>query len=305
MKARIKSYIDGIAYFRPFGLKMVWNLVFKCRRLPYGIRVAHEMSYKYEFLKRKFKNIDISDTLVPEDNNGPLWFCWWQGREAMPEIVAACYRQLCKNKPVGRDIVFIEESNYKDYVSLDPIILDKFNKGVISITHLSDILRANLLYSYGGIWVDATILCPSGLDDDLLNKPFFSISVPDKTQYISKGLWCGFLMGGCAGNPVFKFLSDCFNDYWNKYDRLVDYYMIDYIIAIAFERDISVRKSISGNSLSLPELYALQHSLNATFDEHHKDILTKNPFHKLTWKGEFVASLQSEKKTVREYIISL
>ena len=45
-----------------------------------------------------------------------------------------------------------------DYVTFTDEIINKFNSGKIDYTHMSDILRAELLYRYGGMWIDATYL---------------------------------------------------------------------------------------------------------------------------------------------------
>lgn len=49
-----------------------------------------------------------------------------------------------------KNVVLITQDNYQQYVELTPIIHNKFLKNTISITHLSDIIRFNLLNDYGG-----------------------------------------------------------------------------------------------------------------------------------------------------------
>lgn len=53
--------------------------------------------------------------------------------------------------------------NYKDFIDLPSYIEEKFKKGIISYTQLSDILRFTLLATHGGIWIDSTYLTLSPL----------------------------------------------------------------------------------------------------------------------------------------------
>jgi hypothetical protein len=46
-----------------------------------------------------------------------------------------------------------------DYVSFPDFILKKWKQGVITNTHMTDLLRLELLIKYGGLWLDATVLC--------------------------------------------------------------------------------------------------------------------------------------------------
>lgn len=41
--------------------------------------------------------------------------------------------------------------------------------------HFSDIVRENLLYKYGGIWMDATIYMTSPFPDTIYNYDYYTI----------------------------------------------------------------------------------------------------------------------------------
>ena len=88
-------------------------------------------------------------------SNSNIWVCWWQGEEKMPDVVKICYRSI-KIMSGKHPVVLITDYNCKDYVKLPQFIWDKYAAGVISRTHLSDILRFYLLKEYGGIWMDIT-----------------------------------------------------------------------------------------------------------------------------------------------------
>lgn len=71
-------------------------------------------------------------------------------------MVQKCYASWLKHNP-GWEVVFLDESNLTDCISLKPRQVTK--------QALSDILRVNLLAKYGGIWVDATCFCIAPLDE--------------------------------------------------------------------------------------------------------------------------------------------
>lgn len=50
----------------------------------------------------KYKN-QTCDSCENIDATSPIWVCWWQGKENMPDIVKACYNSIQKhacNHPV-------------------------------------------------------------------------------------------------------------------------------------------------------------------------------------------------------------
>lgn len=73
----------------------------------------------------------------------------FQGMEHAPKMVQYCFESLKSNLRDKR-IILITEDNYKEYVQFPTYILEKYEKGCFSKTHLSDLLRLELLIKYGG-----------------------------------------------------------------------------------------------------------------------------------------------------------
>ena len=90
-------------------------------------------------------------------SNLNIWVFWYQGESSMPELIRMCYKRICMNAN-GRKVVLLTKDNIDDYVQMPSFIMEKVNKGYISFTHLSDLIRVSLLYKYGGTWMDATLL---------------------------------------------------------------------------------------------------------------------------------------------------
>ena len=62
-----------------------------------------------------------------------------------------------------------------EYISFSDVIVQRFNEGKITLTHLSDILRAKLLYQYGGLWLDATYFISDERFEKIFEKNFYTI----------------------------------------------------------------------------------------------------------------------------------
>ena len=74
----------------------------------------------------------------------------------MPPVVRSCYKSVLKNAE-KHPVILITENNITEYVDIPQYIYEKIREKKMTLTHFSDILRENLLYKHGGIWMDATI----------------------------------------------------------------------------------------------------------------------------------------------------
>lgn len=115
-----------------------------------------------------YSNSTQQQAQVPIMPNSPIWTCWWQGEECMPDIVKACYNAM-KLHGDRHPVILITKDNYKTYIDIPDYILDKQEKGIIDLTHFSDILRAMILSKHGGIWMDSTLLLPHKHIDDFFS----------------------------------------------------------------------------------------------------------------------------------------
>lgn len=103
-----------------------------------------------------------------------MWVLWWQGIDKAPDIVKICIQSIRKN--IGnRNLVILDESNFRDYTNLNPKYENLLNAGAISKTQFSDLLRLNLLYNRGGVWLDSTYLLTGELPNCISDLHFFTI----------------------------------------------------------------------------------------------------------------------------------
>ena len=196
IKKRIDEFISIKNTFGgPFALKC------------YLLRVKSFASYEqfvFDFLEEEFSNLiqkykDIPDATMPNSESSKIWTLWWQGVEQAPEIVKVCLKSQQENMVSnGFQYTVITKDNWKQFIDLPKHIIEKVENGKITLTHFSDIIRAELLKQYGGIWIDATVFCNKKLDLKPVTELFTAkYSLTPKSMTL--GRWTGFLIGDKKG----------------------------------------------------------------------------------------------------------
>ncbi len=188
------------------------------------------------------KELD-SQSRCLQKNEGPIWFCWLQGESEMPKYVKFCYESIKRNGT--REVNLITISNYTKYIQLPDYIIEKVDKGLFSYTFFADILRVNLLYKYGGLWSDSRILLTQPINQNYFDYEFFTIkNHPKSNQFVSNYRWTVGFMACTPKSPIFGVLKNFFAEYVKREDFLVDYFLMDYIIAIAYECNTEIKQLI-------------------------------------------------------------
>jgi hypothetical protein len=153
-----------------------------------------------------------------------VWVYWDTGFENAPPIVQLCADRL--NSFDGVEIVLLENGNLADYVEMPEHIEQKLASGQISRAHYSDLLRLEILYTHGGIWLDATVLLTGNtfpqelLGDELF---FYGMSKPSSNGnpiYLSS--WA---ISSPARHPVLAIARKYLFHYWQRHDSLIDYFL--------------------------------------------------------------------------------
>lgn len=188
----------------------------------------------------------------------PIWMCWWQGEENAPDLVKRCIDSVRRNMDRENSrLHIITLQNCQEYVTFSPEIIEKFNTGQISMTTLSDRLRVELLYRYGGLWIDATYYVVDDRLKSVINHPGFYTLKSNKTtgdNIMAKGRWSDNFFKSNPGFILFGFVVEAFDEYYKYMDELVEYFMIDYFIDIAYENFEEVRAAIDDCELNNPDV---------------------------------------------------
>lgn len=206
----------------------------------------------------------------------------------MPPIVKKCYQLAAQHAPEEHPVVLLTENNYTEYVTIPSYIIDKVKAKTITLTHFSDILRVSLLARHGGLWMDATLYTAGELPQRIFDQPFFSVRVPDDGEYVSRCLWTGFFMGGVKGHPLFLFMRQFFFDYWKSHNELIDYFLIDLGIVMAYDNIPRIRQSIDAGVWYTDKLFYPERNLTKPFNRTWYDELTSEwLYFKMTYRNFF------------------
>lgn len=240
------------------------------------------------YLATKYSDIIDTYKLRPKSSenispNCPIWICWLQGEEQMPPVVRGCFASV-KRHAMQHPICLITLKNYKEHVSIPDYIIDKLKKGEISYTLFSDILRNTLLADKGGIWLDATIYLTQDWND--LDLPFYTIKQnrPDDHVFVSGYRWTGFCMASGTNSLLNSFVRDLFNAYFQEEKGMIDYFLIDYIIALGYNYVPEIKKLIDAVPFSCPNLYYMQQHMAQPVNEADLERVYLDTFaFKLNW----------------------
>ena len=237
-------------------------------------------SYDYNHEEEILPNSEYSDC---------IWVCWWQGLDEAPELVKKCVESIKKNAGDHRVIVLTED-NYKHYVEIPEWIEDKKDKGIITRTHYSDLLRLFLLSKYGGMWLDSTFLCTKPVLDEYFKQSVWSIKRPDYFHAsVASGYFANYSLA-CDLKSRFAFstIRDFVLEYWKRNDVMIDYLLLDYLIVLAQKMDSRISELFSNIRPNNPNCDELYKVLGDEFDvDKWKKIKQDTFLFKLSWKYQY------------------
>ncbi len=259
---------------------------------------------EYQF---KAKNWEKMINAKEEYNKVPVWCCWWQGEKTMPELVKMCHerlKQVLPNEVAALHLITLD--NYMQYVEIPKYIVEKFQKGIITMTTMSDILRFHLLSKYGGYWIDSTVFFSGNIPKEYFTKNFYCQRMTDPIKWkreACKGNWCGFSMAGKKDLIIFHYMKDAFSQWWADYDTIIDYVLIDYILLTGYKYIPEIRSIIDEVPNNNEDIFEMYQVLNKPYSEELYEKLTKrNVMHKLTYKMDLHKTTEDGQQTLYGYL---
>ncbi len=266
-------------------------------------RVEPFLVNKYGFLMEERKKFYSTNQLEHHRSN-VIWFCWLQGLHQAPEIVKVCYTSLLHHLK-DRDIIVIDGTNWKEYVSLPDYIVKKWGKAHIPPALFSDLLRLQLLIRYGGTWIDSTVLCTGFCSENeqethaYLNADLFLFQYTEPCSNKWRGISNWFITA-CTNNEVLMVLRDILFAYWKDYDCTLYYYIFHLFFG-------ELRKVYPKDIATMPYGYsrfsiALSHHWGERFNKQKWDRFTsKVCFHKLSYN--ISNKVRNDKSNYYNYIV--
>ena len=231
-------------------------------------------------------------------DNAPIWIFWWQGEKTMPPIVKSCYKSVLKNAE-KHPVILITENNIKEYVDIPQYVYEKIKEKKMTFTHFSDILRENLLYKHGGIWMDATIYMTSPFSKEMYEYEYYSVK-----GAFEEWEWTGFFQAAGKGNIFAKAVSHLFNCYWKEHNCLISYLLIDCFLAVARKHSLDINQMVNDLPQKDSSIFLLNDQyLDKVYNEHEmNELCKKTNLHKLSYKYSHAERID-EKKTFWGYLV--
>lgn len=153
----LKQYWQGGALFTGIGQFLLLGksrTALEILRLSTTLKTKQKLEKKYNW---KLEEFDKTYTEKEHKTSDIIWICWFQGMDNAPELVKNAINLLLRITRIKSDSTY--RKNISDYVTFPEYIMTKWKQGVITHTHMTDLLRLELLINYGGLWLDATVLC--------------------------------------------------------------------------------------------------------------------------------------------------
>lgn len=221
--------------------------------------------------------------------NRTIWLFWKQGLENAPELVKKCHDSVCRNVPDGFEIVLLSDQNLSKYIRLPDYIWDKYEKGYITTTHLSDMIRMELLCMYGGCWIDATVFCSGAMPMYMLTGEMFVFKLPSvlSVPVVKLSSWWMF---SDSRNRLIHLTRQMLYEYWKQEVDMRNYFLLHIIMSKRIDEDPECRAIFqkipyfnSGNA------HVLQGKLGEKYAEEEWQIIKDaSCIHKLTYKKKYL-----------------
>lgn len=240
----------------------------------------------YKYIKKKYSafvdEIDFDHELIHEHSN-KVWVCWFQGlNKETPTVVKRCIQSMYE-KLHNKEVILLTDENFLEYVSMPDYILKKYKEGIISKTHMTDLLRLELLIKYGGTWIDATVLCTDEIPSYILESDLFlfqNLKPGRDGDAVALSSW---FIAAKSHNKILMCTQKLIYEYWKRNKGLIDYFLIHNFLRISLERFPEEEAKIIKFPNSTPHILLLD--MFEPFDNNKWNAIKQmSPIHKLAYK---------------------
>lgn len=192
------------------------------------------------YFKRYLPAVDaVQETeVIKDDDNEKIFTMWQQGEESAPPLVKACFRSIRRH--CKQELVVLDDNNFTQYVNLPPEIIQKYRAGKIRRAHFADIVRVELLYEHGGIWLDSTAFVTEPIPDWIIKEDFFVFMVGNVGQKYSYMQNC--FIRARRGAYLLAAWRAMILDFWMHENHCFDYFMHQLLFKTLVENDARAKK---------------------------------------------------------------
>lgn len=292
---------ENLAYLRYFGFKLTFlktlNRIAENHRSSKLYKLIRDENHRAieEYIEKTctetLKKLSHDKSDERKEEGDTIWTLWWQGEEEAPPLVRYCFESMRKNSN-GRKLVVIDQKNYKNYISLPPEIIERYeardvsplSKARLGITHLSDIIRLALLYKYGGVWLDSTIFLTAPLNDKYFQNNLTTLTEEDE-DYIGRGRYTIYFLAARKNNKYIGYLYEMLIEYWKKRRYYVTYLMIYSMFELLRKRDATLEAYTEKMHIdNLRPITMNRLALTVADENEIEEFLENQSIHKLSYK---------------------
>lgn len=162
-----------------------------------------------------------------------IFSIWFQGLENAPKLVKVCMERLTRT--YGDRHIVLGEKELFEMITLPEPVMRNWREGTITAAHLSDICRVELLYSYGGMWFDATDFLTSPVPEWVEESDLFIYNCGDVIT--PQKLIQSCFMRAVKGHPLMGALRAFLYEYWKNEHKLIDYFLLHYMLRFLVENN--------------------------------------------------------------------
>lgn len=243
------------------------------------------------------------------DGKIPVWVCWWQGTGQMPETVRLCKESIQRNLPQEKTALrIITLENCMEYVTFTDTIIRKFKEGKITDLHLSQLVCAELLYRYGGLWIDAAYYVAAPIPLEIFSTSVYTLRFPKAVLDAASEhrSWPADLWYAAPRNKLFQFLMECLWYYWEVEDSPIQDFLADDIITVAVEIFADVKDALEQCGFASEKVFCLDRWMGLKYTEERAGEIFKGcVFYKLNSKVHYRKENIARQQTMYGYLIGL
>ncbi|WP_033196670.1 capsular polysaccharide synthesis protein [Agromyces italicus] len=217
---------------------------------------------------------------IATDEHPPVFTYWHQGFSQAPAIVRRCHESMQQHTAPGR-LHELDASNLGFYSGLPAQVIRDVGA---NYTHLSDLIRLDVLSRFGGVWLDATcLLTGDAIDSEpaLTRQEFFVFNYSGPRI----GTW---FMASRPGAYSILMLREAMLLWWERERRLLDYFQLHYTLEMLYWFDERFAAEWDASEHRHPRAaLALQAALHRpNEDGQFERLLADSWVHKLTYKHD-------------------
>ncbi len=259
-------------------------------------RITAELSEQY----LRYMPVVVPEDTVPERLPKEYVFSMWlQGEEKAPKIVKSCWESIRRHS--SKELVILDATSITQWVDLPNGFMDRWRAGKIKSCHVADLCRVELLWKYGGYWMDATDYMCHPMPESIEREPFF--------MYMSDEGW-NFFIQNCfirayAHHPLMGAWREIIRTYWEQHSRAFDYFLPHRLFRHMVLTDVRISELFS-------QMPKISHECTQVLWQNYLDKpFNAETFRKLTQEGAFqkleyksLSAREPRKGTFADFVVN-